>query len=282
MQAVFHRVHGDGPAVHHQVVLREYAVAVVAVHGKLPLAVHGQVAGSVDAGVRVLAAVGGAVRQGVLRAGRQGDEALVGLVHADRRAIGAGYAGAGKHDLHLVVFAGVHHDAAVGQRSRHHIGSGLGDGDRLPVGRCARAVHACGAGGKRDGGGGIGFVGSVHVALGIVQVKRRGVEGGRHFLEACVLGALAGVGVGVRAAGERQQGSGGAAEQGQQGFPQHYRTSFCMGARPSEIFRLPFMVRISSIMRFSRPACFMWISYSSWYRLPMLVVLTSTSSWLAV
>ena len=41
VQAVFNGVHGYASAIHHQAVFREYAVTVVAAHGKRSFAVHG-------------------------------------------------------------------------------------------------------------------------------------------------------------------------------------------------------------------------------------------------
>lgn len=219
------RLHPVAPGRH-----RERAVgdlhAVLAAQAVL-LGRHGQRAAGNDqivlgeqGRVRLVLAIGKrigrAVGQCALRALGQGDEHLVGLLHLEGSAVGVANRRPRQHHLHLVLVGCVHHKSAVGKLARHHIGTGGRNSHRGAVRRGAIALNGRTRARKHDLRCRGGIVGSVLVAIGIVEVHPGDIDeripidrlgiGCRAALasRAAVFGGIVVVGA-ARAAGQRQR-----------------------------------------------------------------------------
>ena len=179
-QSVLLGDHGNRAARDHEVVLGVHAMAIVAFDAQRAGAVDGQV------GLRVQRRVGlvlpfrkriaRTVGQRVLCAVGQGHEYLVSLLDVQRRPRLVANRRAAKHDLHLVLATGVHHQRPGRQLSGHHIGAGGGNSHRGALHRSTFAGHRRALARQRNVCRGGDIVGSVLVAVGILEIHTGDVD----------------------------------------------------------------------------------------------------------
>ena len=155
-------------------------MAIVAFDAQRAGAVDGQV------GLRVQRRVGlvlpfrkliaRTVGQRVLCAVGQGHEYLVSLLDVQRRPRLVANRRAAKHDLHLVLATGVHHQRPGRQLSGHCIGAGGGNSHRGAFHRSTFTRHRRALARQRNVCRGGDIVGSVLVAVGILEIHTGDVD----------------------------------------------------------------------------------------------------------
>ena len=155
-------------------------MAIVAFDAQRAGAVDGQV------GLRVQRRVGlvlpfrkliaRTVGQRVLCAVGQGHEYLVSLLDVQRRPRLVANRRAAKHDLHLVLATGVHHQRPGRQLSGHHIGAGGGNSHRGAFHRSTFTRHRCALARQCNVCRGGDIVGSVLVTVGVREIHAGDVD----------------------------------------------------------------------------------------------------------
>jgi len=131
--AIADRIYHDRAAGDGEVVLAGQSVVIPGVDGQRPAAADGKVVLAKEGGVGLIGAgvvidIGLAVGQVVLRTIGQDDDDLLGILHVNGRAGGAGDIHPGQHEGYRPLVPRIHNYPAVSQRAAEPVGAAGGDG----------------------------------------------------------------------------------------------------------------------------------------------------------
>ena len=190
VKAILDGVDLNGSAIDNQVILRVDPMAIISQNIERARPIDREVARRIHARVCIFVRIGRSVGKYILRTVGQCDEAFIRRLNIDGKTVRTRNLYTVKNNLNLIVFAGRYHNRAIGQISRHNIGSRSGNRYRGVLRHSARPRYARRIPRERYLGCRRFIKGSIHVALGIFKIEGGDIKRGRNFLETRVFNAL--------------------------------------------------------------------------------------------